>query len=87
LEAVEPTVLNCFLFRQTDLISGGAAWKETAPLDLNQQHSAGKIKASLHRYSTGHKPSADHLEMPHCLAIQKIVLGATRKPTRATHYR
>jgi hypothetical protein len=42
--AFEPTVLNCFLFRQTDLIPGGAAGEGTAPFDLNQQRRPGKMK-------------------------------------------
>jgi hypothetical protein len=45
LEAFKPTVLNCFLFRQTDLIPGIAIRKCTAPLDFNQQRSAWKMKA------------------------------------------
>jgi hypothetical protein len=47
LEANKTTVLNCFLFRQTDLIPGGALGKGTAPLDLNQQCCPGKMKAQF----------------------------------------
>jgi len=44
LAAVKPTVLNCFLFRQTDLIPGLAGGEDTSSLDFNQQRSAWKMK-------------------------------------------
>jgi hypothetical protein len=44
LGAFEPTVLNCFLFRQTDLIPDLAIRKRAATLDFNQQRSARKMK-------------------------------------------
>jgi hypothetical protein len=47
LEAFESTVLNCFLFRQTDLIPGAAVREHTPPIDFNQQRSARKVKALL----------------------------------------
>jgi hypothetical protein len=45
LEAFKSTVLNCFLFRQTDLIPCTAVRELTPPLDFNQQRSARKVKA------------------------------------------
>lgn len=47
LGAFEPTVLNCFLFRQTDLVLSGAVRKRTAPLYLDQQRRTRKMKAFL----------------------------------------
>ena len=47
MAAFEPTVLNCFLFRQTDLIPGGAVGEGTAPFELNQQRCPGKMKAGF----------------------------------------
>jgi hypothetical protein len=44
LQAGEPTVLNCFWFRQTDLIPGLAVRKRATPLDFNQQRRAWKMK-------------------------------------------
>jgi 3-deoxy-D-manno-octulosonic acid (KDO) 8-phosphate synthase len=43
--AFKPTVLNCFLFRQTDLILRLAVRESTTPVDFNQQRSAWKMKA------------------------------------------
>jgi len=54
LAAFESTVLNCFLFRQTDLISGRALWKGAAPIDVQQQRRSGKVKA-LTGLSFGHQ--------------------------------
>jgi hypothetical protein len=54
LAAFKPTVLNCFLFRQTDLIPGIAISQPAASFDFHQQRSARKMKAmfsfALHRY-------------------------------------
>jgi hypothetical protein len=58
LEAFKPTVLNCFLFRQTDLIPGLAVRKRAAPLYFKQQRRPGKMKAlfTLHLH---HDPYED----------------------------
>ena len=45
LEAGKPTVLNCFWFRQTDLIPGSAVREHTTPLNFNEQRGAWKMKA------------------------------------------
>ncbi len=65
LEAFKPTVLNCFLFRQTDLISGCAVRERTTPLDFNQQRSAGEMKAvfPLHLH---HEPEQQKLSGAAC---------------------
>jgi demethoxyubiquinone hydroxylase (CLK1/Coq7/Cat5 family) len=47
LEAFKPTVLNCFWFRQTNLIPGAAAGECAAPLDFNL---AWKIETVLSLY-------------------------------------
>jgi hypothetical protein len=44
LEAFKPTVLNCFCFRQTNLIPGAAARERAPPIDFNQQRMAWKMK-------------------------------------------
>ncbi|MDX6405399.1 MAG: hypothetical protein QOH70_2854 [Blastocatellia bacterium] len=50
LEAFKPTVLNCFWFRQTNLIPGAAAGECAAPLDFNQQRLPWKIETVLSLY-------------------------------------
>jgi hypothetical protein len=50
LEAFKPTVLNCFWFRQTNLIPGAAAGECAAPLDFNQQRMARKMETVLSLY-------------------------------------
>lgn len=59
LEACKSTVLNCFLFRQTDLIPRGTIRERTAPLDLNQQRSTGKMK-TLSSFRFGHETTRDN---------------------------
>jgi hypothetical protein len=56
LEAFKSTVLNCFLFRQTNLIPGGAFREQTAPLDFNQQSRAREMKP-LSLFVFGHECS------------------------------
>src|SRR5437879_12963763 len=43
LETFETTVLNCFLFRQTNLILRATVCESAKPLDLDQQRCAGKM--------------------------------------------
>jgi hypothetical protein len=50
LEAFKPTVLNCFCFRQTNLIPGDAARECAAPLDFNQQRMPWKMETVLSFY-------------------------------------
>lgn len=44
ITALEATVLNSFLFRQTNQVPGEAIWGLTTPLDFNQQHLTWKEK-------------------------------------------
>ena len=44
LETFETTVLNCFLFRQTNLILRATVCESATPLNLDQQRCVGKMK-------------------------------------------